>query len=148
MELSQRIATYTPTKYNPYYWWRRFKSSKSPLHKYQPLESKIKNGDYEISDYHWWLMWERKLEQEAIGDIKDVALVHELRGLHSERIRRLTVDFERDEAQILEAMYKDFWIEFRMEKEEVEEEMLQFDGTLFEFYQHIYSKNKQIKNGN
>jgi len=45
-------------------------------------------------------------------------------------------------------MYKDFWIEFRMEKEELEEEMLQFDGTLLEFYQHIYSKKKQIKNGN
>jgi hypothetical protein len=35
-----------------------------------------------------------------------------------------------------------------MEKEELEEEMLQFDGTLSEFYQHIYSKNNQIKNGN
>ncbi len=91
MELSQRIATYTPTKYNPYYWWRRFKNSKSPLHKYQPLRDKIKNGDYEISDYHWWLMWEQKLENDAIKDVTDVALVHELRGLHSERIRRLTV---------------------------------------------------------
>jgi hypothetical protein len=55
----------------------------------------------------------------------------------------LSIDFERDEFQILEAMYKDFWIEFRMEKEEVEEEMLQFDGTLLEFYQYIYSKKKQ-----
>jgi hypothetical protein len=143
MELSQRIATYTPTKYNPYYWWRRFKSGKSPLHKYQPLENKIKNGDYEISDYHWWIMWERKLEEDAIGNEKDLAIVHELRGLHGERRRRLSTDFERDETQILEAMYRDFWIEFRMRKEELEEEMLNFDGTLLEFYQYIYSKKKQ-----
>jgi hypothetical protein len=95
-----------------------------------------------MSDYHWWLLWEQKLEREAIKDITDPAIVHELRGLHSERIRRLSIDFERDEAQILEAMYKDFWVEFRMEKEEVEEEMFQFDGTLLEFYQHIYSKKK------
>ena len=146
MELSQRIATYTPTKYNPYYWWRRFKSGKSPLHKYQPLENKIKNGDYEVSDYHWWMMWEKQLEDKAIEGVTDLAEVHELRGLHGERRRRLATDFERDETQILEAMYRDFWVEFRMRKEELEEEMLQFDGTLTEFYYHIYNKKKQ--NGN
>ncbi len=43
-------------------------------------------------------------------------------------------------------MYKDFRIELRMSQEEVEEEMLNFDGTLSEFYYYIY--NKKIQNGN
>ena len=145
MELSQRIATYTPTKYNPYYWWRRFKG-RDTLHKYRRLNEKIANGDYEVSDYHWWMLWEDKLEQEAVSKITDPNKLHEARCLFGERKRRLSTDYEKDEAKILEAMNKDFRIELRMSQEEVEEEMLNFDGTLSEFYYYIY--NKKIQNGN
>ena len=145
MELSQRITTYTPTKYNPYYWWRRFKG-RDTLHKYRRLNEKIENGDYEVSDYHWWMMWENELEQEAVSKITDPSKMHEARCLFGERRRRLSADYEKDEAKILEAMYKDFRVELRMSQEEVEEEMLQFDGTLSEFYYYIY--NKKIQNGN
>jgi hypothetical protein len=55
-------------------------------------------------------------------------------------------DFEKDEIKILEAMYKDFRTELRMSQEEVEDEMLQFEGTLSEFYYYIYNKRKN--NGN
>jgi hypothetical protein len=145
MELKDRIENYTPTKYNPYYWWRRFKGRET-LHKYQPLKDKIVNGDYEPSDYHWWVLWENNLEQESLSKITDVGKQHEARCLFGERRRRLMNDFEKDEAKILEAMYKDFWLAFRMKQDEVEDEMFNFDGTLLEFYHYIYSKKKQ--NGN
>ena len=132
MTLQNKIATYTPTKYNPYYWWRRFKG-REILHKYQPLKDKIMNGDYEPSDYHWWILWENEIEKESLSKITDVGKQHEARCMFGERRRRLMND-------------KDFWLAFRMKREEVEDEMFNFDGTLFEFYHYIYSKKKQ--NGN
>jgi len=145
MMLQERMEQYTPISYNQWYWWRRFKS-RDTLHKYQPLVAKIKNGDFEVSDYHWWSLWENELEKEAISKLADPNKQHELRCLFGERKRRLAEDYIKDEAKILEAMYKDFWVELRMKQEEVEEEMLQFEGTLSEFYYYIYSKKKS--NGN
>jgi hypothetical protein len=145
MTLQERINIYTPTKYNPYYWWRRFKGRET-LHKYQPLKDKIVNGDYEPSDYHWWMLWEDEMEKEALSKITATDKQHETRCLFGERRRRLMNDFEKDEAKILETMYKDFWLTFRMKQDEVEDEMFNFDGTLLEFYHYIYSKKKQ--NGN
>jgi hypothetical protein len=145
MILQERIDQYQKQNYNPYYWWRRFRS-RDTLHKYQPLEAKIKNGDFEVSDYHWWMLWENELEKEAISKIDDPDKQHETRCLYGERRRRLIDDFEKDEAKILEAMYKDFKVELRMSQEEVEDEMLQFEGTLSEFYYYIYNKRKN--NGN
>jgi hypothetical protein len=145
MMLNERIEQYTPIKYNQWYWWRRFKS-RDTLHKYHPLETKIKNGDYEVSDYHWWKLWEDELEKETIAKIEDPNKQHEARCLSGERKRRLTEDYIKDEAKILEAMYKDFWVTFRIKQEEVEDEMLQFEGTLSEFYYYIYNKKKA--NGN
>ena len=145
MELKERIATYSKQNYNKFYWWRRFQSRQT-LHKYRRLNEKIENGDYEVSDYHWWLMWEDEMEKKALSKEPNVDKQHELRCLFGERKRRLSTDYEKDEAKILEAMYKDFRVELRMNQDEVEEEMLQFDGTLSEFYYYIYNKKKQ--NGN
>ena len=145
MTLQEKISSYEKLNYNRWFWWRRFKGRET-LHKYQPLKDKIMNGDYEPSDYHWWVLWENNLEQEAISKITDVGKQHEARCLFGERRRRLMNDYEKDEAKILEAMYKDFRVELRMSQEEVEEEMIQFDGTLSEFYYYIY--NKKIQNGN
>ena len=145
MTLQEKISSYEKLNYNRWFWWRRFKG-RDTLHKYQPLKDKIMNGDYEPSDYHWWMLWEDEMEKEALSKITAIDKRHETRCLFGERRRRLMDDYEKDEAKILESMYKDFWIEFTMKKDEVEEEMLQFDGTLSEFYYYIYNKNKQ--NGN
>ena len=145
MTLQEKISSYEKLNYNRWFWWRRFKGRET-LHKYQPLKDKIMNGDYEPSDYHWWILWENEVEKESISKITDVGKQHEARCLFGERRRRLMNDYEKDEAKILEAMYKDFWLAFRMKREEVEDEMFNFDGTLLEFYHYIYSKKKQ--NGN
>ena len=127
MELKERIKQYTPTKYNPYYWWRRFKS-RDTKHPYTILQTRIENGDFEVSDYHWWMMWENELEQEAIS---------------KERKRRLMTDFEKDEAKIKSEMYRAFKIEFRLGETELEDAMLEFDGTLIEFYYELNNKRNE-----
>ena len=47
--VKDKIATFTPVKYNQFYWWRRFKMRET-LHPLKPLYYKIKNGDYEMND--------------------------------------------------------------------------------------------------
>ena len=139
MELKDRISTFRKNTYNRFYWWRRFQP-RDTLHKYRRLNERIPNGDFEVSDYHWQVLWENELEKEAIGNERSVDKQHEIRCMFGERRRRLNNDYEKDEQKILDEMYKAFRVELRMSKEEVEDEMLNFDGTLSEFYHYIYNK--------
>jgi hypothetical protein len=145
MELKDRISTFRKNTYNRFYWWRRFQP-RDTLHKYRRLDERIPNGDFEVSDYHWQTLWENELEKQAISEECSVDKQHEIRCMFGERRRRLNNDYEKDEQKILDEMYKAFRVELRMSKDEVEDEMLQFDGTLSEFYYYIYNKKKQ--NGN
>ncbi len=145
MELKDRIATFNKQNYNKFYWWRRFQPRKT-LHPYNRLSERIPNGDFEVSDYHWQSMWEGELEKQAVANEVSPDKQHEIRCMFGERRRRLNNDYEKDEQKILDEMYKAFRLELRMTREEVEDEMLNFDGTLSEFYYYIY--NKKIQNGN
>jgi hypothetical protein len=139
MELKDRISTFRKNTYNRFYWWRRFQP-RDTLHKYRRLNERIPNGDFEVSDYHWQVLWENELEKEAIGNERSVDKQHEIRCMFGERRRRLNNDYEKDEQKILDEMYKAFRVELRMSKDEVDDEMLNFDGTLSEFYYYIYNK--------
>jgi len=139
MELKDRISTFKKNNYNRFYWWRRFQSRET-LHKYRRLNERIPNGDFEVSDYHWQVLWENELEKQAIDSEHSVDKQHEIRCMFGERRRRLNSDYEKDEQKILDEMYKAFKVELRMSKDEVEDEMLNFDGTLSEFYYYIYNK--------
>jgi hypothetical protein len=145
MELKDRISTFRKNTYNRFYWWRRFQPRQS-LHAYRRLNERISNGDFEVSDYHWQTLWENELEKQAVSEEHNIDKQHEIRCMFGERRRRLNNDYEKDEQKILDEMYKAFRVELRMNKDEVEDEMLNFDGTLSEFYYYIY--NKKIQNGN
>jgi len=140
MELKDRIATFQRNTYNKFYWWRRFQPRQT-LHKLHRLEQRVPNGDFEVSDYHWQLQYEDVLEQNDLANEPSIDRQHEIRSLYGERKRRLTKDYEVDETKILDDMYKAFWSEFRMTKEQVEDEMINFDGDLAEFI--LYLSNKQ-----
>jgi hypothetical protein len=62
--------------------------------------------------------------------------------MFGERRRRLSKDYEADEAKILDEMYKAFKNELGMKRDEVDDEMLNFDGTLAEFYYYLTNKQK------
>ena len=139
MELKDRISTFRKNTYNRFYWWRRFQPRET-LHKYRRLNERIPNGDFEVSDYHWQLQYEDVLEKEATAKEPNSDKKHEIRCMFGERRRRLSKDYEADEAKILDEMYKAFKTELRMTREQVDEEMLNFEGTLSEFYHYIYNK--------
>ena len=141
MELKDRIATFKKNTYNKFYWWRRFQPRQT-LHHYRRLDERVPNGDFEVSDYYWQLKYEDVLEQADLANETNPDKQHEIRSLYGERKRRLTKDYEADETKILNEMYKAFWNEFRMKREQVEEEMLNFDGTLAEFISYIQSNQK------
>jgi len=139
MELKDRISTFRKNTYNRFYWWRRFQPRET-LHKYRRLNERIPNGDFEVSDYHWQLQYEDVLEKEATAKEPNPDKKHEIRCMFGERKRRLSKDYEVDEKKILDEMYKAFKTELKMTREQVDEEMLNFEGTLSEFYHYIYNK--------
>ena len=141
MELKDRIATFRKNTYNRFYWWRRFQPRET-LHKYRRLSERIPNGYFEVSDYHWQLQYEDVLEQEATDKEPNPDKKHEIRCMFGERRRRLSKDYESDEAKILDEMYKAFKNELGMKRDEVDDEMLNFDGTLAEFYTYLTNKQK------
>ena len=141
MELKDRIATFRKNTYNKFWWWRRFQPRQT-LHKYRRLDERIPNGDFEVSDYYWQLQYENVLEQEATDKEPNPDKKHEIRCMFGERRRRLSKDYEADEAKILDEMYKAFKNELGMKRDEVDEEMLNFDGTLAEFYYYLTNKQK------
>jgi len=128
-----KISSFTPSKYNQFYWWRRFKMRKS-LHPYTPLYDKIKNGDYDVSDYFYQAKYELELMEEKISTIKNVDEQHEQRGLFMTRHRRLMNDYDKDEAEIMKNLIKDFKITFKVTEEELYSHMEECDGDLICLY--------------
>jgi len=128
-----KIASITPVKYNQFYWWRRFKMRET-LHPYKPLYDKIKNGDYEMSDYFYQAKYELELLDEKLGGIKDVKARHEVTGLSMERYRRLMNDYEKDEIKILQQLKKDFKTVFGVSEDELDRYMEECDGDLMCLY--------------
>ena len=141
MELKDRIATFQRNTYNKFWWWRRFQPRQT-LHKYRRLDERIPNGDFEVSDYHWQLQYENVLEQEATDKEPNPDKKHEIRCMFGERRRRLSKDYEVDEAKILDEMYKAFKNELGLNRDQIDDEMLNFDGTLAEFYYYLTNKQK------
>jgi hypothetical protein len=141
MTLQERIATFQKKNYDRWYWWRRFQPRQT-LHKYRRLDERIPNGDFEVSDYHWQLQYENVLEQEATDKEPNPDKKHEIRCMFGERRRRLSKDYEADETKILDEMYKAFKNELGLNRDQIDDEMLNFDGTLAEFYYYLTNKQK------
>ena len=131
-----KISTFTPSKYNQFYWWRRFKMRETK-HPYTPLYDKIKNGDYDVSDYFYQAQYELELMKEDLAKIKSVDDQHEKRALWMERYRRLNEDYAKDEANIMKALIKDFTTTFRVTEEELYSYMEECDGDLMCLYNTV-----------
>jgi hypothetical protein len=144
-----KISTFTPSKYNQFYWWRRFKMRET-LHPYKPLYDKIKNGDYDVSDYFYQSKYELELMEEKLATIKSADDQHEQRALWMERYRRLNEDYAKDEANIMKTLVKDFKTTFRVTEEELYSYMEECEGDLMCLYntvkQDYINKNPEKAN--
>ena len=137
--VKDKISTFTPQRYNQFYWWRRFKMRET-LHPYKPLYDKIKNGDFDFSHYYWQAQYAILEMNEKTGHIDHPSSRHEAQAIFRERYRRLMKDFEKDEEERMEGFYTECRKTLRLSKQQVEEMALNFDGTLEEFYIDLQSK--------
>jgi hypothetical protein len=134
--VKDKISTFTPSKYNKFYWWRKFKMRET-LHPYRPLYDKIKNGDYEVSDYFYQAKYELELMEEKLATIKNPEDKREVIGLSMERYRRLNKDYANDEENIMKTLIKDFNTTFRVTEEELYSYMEECDGDLICLYNTV-----------
>ena len=144
----QEISKLRPLNYNRFMWWRRFDQKKRPLDKKAPLLDRIKNGDLESSHYYWQALYtEIEMNEKRNECIDDQHWIEQTR-VDKQRRRRLYDDFEKDEAEKLATLRKEFSKEFRMTKEDYDNEILEFGGTLLQLYRHCeikYGKKIRIK---
>jgi len=134
--VSKEISKLQPLKYNQFFWWRKFKD-KSPLPNNSAVHARIDNGDFDFSSYYWQAQYALLEMEEKTGYINDPSKRHDAQKIYRERYRRLMVDFEKDEPQRLESYIKVMTGLFEIEKEELENKMESFDGTLKELYDLI-----------
>jgi hypothetical protein len=141
MNVKKEIQKFTPTKYNKFYWWRRFKS-RDTLHKNYPLLDRIKNGDFNYSDYRVQALYELELAEEKANTYASYQYTERDEVLKMGRLRhnRLMEDFMKDEFYLLEGIKDEFCKWFSISKDEFNEFMNQCDGSLEDLYELVKSK--------
>jgi len=138
--IKEKLAELKPLNYNQFRWWRRWDSKNTPLLNQAPLLDKIQNGDYEFSHYFWQAQFSELELNKKLTETKDTQHWIEVTQLERARRKRLWEDFEKDEAEKLKAIEKEFTKTFKISKEEYNSELENFDGTLEEFYIQCKSK--------
>ena len=132
----EKLSNFQPLNYNQFRWWRRWDSKNKPLHKLKPLLDKIRNGDFDHSHYFWQAQFSEIEMNEKYLQLNDGDRWMEETQVDRARRKRLYEDFEKDEAEKLKQIQKEFILTFRMSKEDYEQEVIEFDGSLEDFYFH------------
>ena len=140
--VEEQISQMNKKSYNRFQWWRRY-ASRNELDEKMPLSLRVLNGDFEVSDYYYQAAHELVLMENELATIKHPDDAHEKRSLYMERFRRLTEDYEKDEADILRKLKRDFRKAFGISREQLEQEMENFDGTVEQLYSYIKEKYKK-----
>lgn len=133
---------------NKFYWWRRYPIHKE-LHKYQPIEDKIKNGDFSYSPYWTQVQYEYYWLAEAIVKAKGekewcIEKEREIRTIYAKRINKLSEDAMKDEFERLEAFKNDLRTRYGGSREEVDTFVNEFEGSLDECVT-FYKLSKKLK---
>ena len=133
--------------YDRFSWWRMYIPKSKPLHKRSTLLEKIKNGDLGFSHYKL----QAEYVEHTLNDLHemyhpDMGRYVEEASIHIARRKRLLDDHWKEEENRLQAIEKEFIIIFKITKEELEKEMLEFGDSLEKFYYHIDKKYGQYIN--
>ena len=138
MNIKKDIPKFIPTKYNRFYWWRRFKS-RDTLHKNFPLIARIKNGDFDYSDYRVQALYELELAEKKANTYASYQYTEREEALEMGRRRynRLMEDFMKDEFYLLQGIKEEFCKWFWISEEEFDRYMNMCDDGLIELYELI-----------
>tara|TARA_R110001592_G_scaffold6460_5_gene34718 strand:- start:700 stop:1215 length:516 start_codon:yes stop_codon:yes gene_type:complete len=141
--LKKEFSKLQKLNYNQFRWWRMYDTKLKPLDNRKPLRDRIFNGDYDFSHYWYQAAWvEHELNDLEIECKGDSGLFIEKGAVLRARRKRLLEDFEKDEFDKLSSLYNEFPKYFRINREQVKEEMVNFSGSLIDFYYHIDDKYK------
>lgn len=141
--LKKEFSKLQKLNYNQFRWWRMYDVKNKPLDKRQPLRDRILNGDYDFSHFWYQAAWvEHDLNDLQVECKGDDGLFVEKGAVLRARRKRLLEDFEKDEKEKLEELYREFPKYFKISKDQTKEEMIKFSGSLIDFYYHIDDKYK------
>lgn len=136
-------TNYYKTPYNRFNWWRNYCLKTQPLHNRKPLRERIANGDFDTSSYRYEAeVCEHKLNKMFTESRGDMGVYSERSALEVQRRKRLLEDFTKDENNKLLQLETAFRNTFVISKDNYEDEIINFEGSLLEFYDYIESKYK------
>jgi hypothetical protein len=147
---------FQPANFNVFYYWRRFQMRK-PMHKYTPLETRIKNGDFEISDYRQQAFYELWLLDDRLKKEHSKYSSHEawmnrrevIEKQQYDRYHKLMDAFNKEEPKIWNELVSELASDFRhlgpdklFRIDLINKLSGEFDGTTLEFYNYLKEYNK------
>jgi hypothetical protein len=142
--LEEYLTTnYFKKPYDRFMWWRNYTPRTKPLNNRKPLRERITNGDFDTSSFKYEAqVSEHKLNRMFVEAKGDMGVYSHNSALEINRRKRLMEDFTKDENKKLEDLYLAFRDNFGLSRELYEEEILNWDGELVEFYDYIEKKYK------
>lgn len=144
-QLDKQLSKLKKLNYNQFRWWRMYDSPTKPLVYNYPLRDRILNGDFDFSHYKYQVMYcEYMLNDLEQQYSDDYVQFNDKASIWKTRRKRLIEDFEKDEREKLTSLIKAFTMNYRLNKKQVEEEMVKWGGSLIDFYYHIDDKYKII----
>ena len=114
--------------YDRFMWWRSYVPKQKPLFPQAHFKAKVENGDFDFPHYRYEAeLIEHKL-REAYLNRTDIVQFNESQSLNLARRKRLLEDHTKEENKRLEGLYKECWKNYRLSREQVEEEIMNLDG--------------------
>jgi hypothetical protein len=131
----EHIKKLQPLNYNRFMWWRTHTDKVTPLGKRALLKDRILNGDFNPSSYFWQAQLALYVAKDKLDlRIHDTRYQLDLAGVDFMRHKKLMEDFEKEEKNRMFALYDAFTSEYKITKEELEEEFLKWSGDILSFY--------------
>lgn len=121
-------------KYDRFMWWRNYTPRNNSLPDISPLRDRIANGDFDMGSFTFEIELAEHRINEKYQEHKHEDTFREAIQIDKARIKRLKEDRDKDEANKLEALKKAFVLEFKMTKEEYEEEVVKKHKDILSFY--------------
>lgn len=132
---------YYKKPYDRFMWWRSYTPKNKPLSPRASLKDKILNGDFDMASYKYEAeVVEHRMNEKYVQHMGDPGRFNEETSLDRARRKRLLEDFEKDENTKLQELKKQFLIFFKIKEDQYDQEVMNVDLDLIDFYYYIEEK--------
>tara|TARA_R100000908_G_C3751012_1_gene145612 strand:+ start:487 stop:1014 length:528 start_codon:yes stop_codon:yes gene_type:complete len=143
--VEKNLSRYQPLNYNQFRWWRSHTDMIKPLGKRALLKDRILNGDFNESSYFMQA-------QLALHQAKDKINLNrhnhsdqlEILAVDLARYKRLIDDYNKEDDERLEALYEAFTAHFKINRNELIEELCNWSGDLLSYYEYCVQFKYEI----